>query len=125
MSPKLFGLDIASIVDRGLAAAGGVMAGTLIRPTPSVRVADALTEGRQTSDATYACRGFIEIREPRMAGTLVRRSGDSATILGASLPSGIEPQAGDRVSFGERTYEILGVTTRDPAAAAYICKIQA
>lgn len=123
--PKLFGLDIAKIVNDSMKAAGGLPDGTLTRTTTGSRTASDLTAGPSTSTTDYAFTGFLEnLSTSRRSGTLVRQAGQYVTILGASLPEGIEPTTGDRITIEGQTFEVTEVPTRDPAAATYICRVQ-
>ncbi len=46
--PNLFGIDIAGIINSEIAAAGGVLSGTLTKTAPGTRTAGSLTAGSAT-----------------------------------------------------------------------------
>jgi len=122
--PKLFGLDIAGIVDGAIQQAGGVLTGTLIKVDKGGRTAGNITGGKSETETPYSCRGFIDDRElSRRESTLVQKTGRIISILGASLPDGIEPDSDDQVTMEGQTYEILAVK-RDPAAAVFECLVE-
>ncbi|QNN99839.1 hypothetical protein P67b_00080 [Ruegeria phage Tedan] len=124
MTNILFGLNIAQIVDESIQAAGGVLTGQLIKPTSGTRTPGNLTGGTNPTDTTYSFRGFTDNQTSgRQNGSLVRVSGETVSILGNSLPAGIEPEAGDEIVIEGRRYEALEVVERDPAAALYVVAV--
>lgn len=124
MSNILFGLDIARIVDESIQQAGGVLIGTLTKPTPGTRVPGNLTGGTNPSTQSYSFRGFTDNQTSRRQnGSLVRFQGETVSILGNSLPAGIEPEAGDTIVIEGNTYEALQVIERDPAAALFVIAV--
>ncbi len=125
MMPKLFGLDIAGIVNRELAAAGGVLDGRLTKVAPGLRTSGSLTGGTNPVETTHDFKGFMEnVSESRFAGQLQTKDGEVMSILGASLPPGVEPEANDRATLEDREYELVGLLTRDPAAALYVFEVE-
>jgi hypothetical protein len=125
MSNVLFGLNIAQIVNQAIADAGGVLDGTLVKRANTGRTPGNLTGGQNPSETSHAFKGFIENRsETRRNGSLVSQEGQFVTILGDSLPSDVTPAQGDEITIEGRTFEVLGVPVRDPAAAAYECEVQ-
>ena len=117
--PALFGIDIAGIVNQSIAQAGGVLDATLIKVDKGSRTSGSITAGRQESQRPFACKGFIDDRElTRRESTLVQKTGRIVSLLGASLPEGIEPDTDDQVTIEGQTYEVLALK-RDPAAAVY------
>ena len=86
-------------------------------------MASCLFCGAKNSVTTHQCNecnapmalvhdALAQKREPRIV-----------SILGASLPEGIEPDTDDQVTMEGQTYEILAVK-RDPAAALYECLVE-
>jgi hypothetical protein len=122
---QLFGLDIAQIVDDSIQQAGGVLNGTLTKYAPGTRTPGNLSGGTNPAPTDYPFRGFLENRsESRINGTLVRAAGEFVSILGASLPAGIEPETTDEVTIEGTTYRVLEITERDPAAALYMLRVE-
>ena len=119
----LFGQNIAKLVNDAITAAGGVLSASLIRETQS----DSdilLTDAPASTFVRHACKGFMENRTDEYRGdTLVRKGGQTISILGDSLPGGIVPQAGDRIEIEDAIFLVSGVPTRDPAAAIYECSV--
>lgn len=123
--PRLFGLDIAALVDANIQAAGGVLTGTLTKPTAGTRTPGDITSGTNPTTQSYSFRGFLESRSQiRINGTLVRAGGQVLSVLGASLPDGIEPESGDTAVIEGTTFQINAVADRDPAAALYQCAVE-
>ena len=120
----LFGLDIAKIVNDALAAAGGVLDGVLVRETAGERDPAKLTAPRLKTITRHNFKGFLENRSDKYRdGTLIEQGGEMASLLGASLPSGIVPEDGDRIEIEGHSFRINSVPGRDPAAAIYECEI--
>ena len=118
--PKLFGLDIAGIVNRELANAGGVLDGELTKVAPGTRTSGSLTGGTNPAETTHDFKGFMgRVSESRFTGQLQVVDGDVMSILGASLPSGVEPEVNDRATLEGKEWELVKLLTRDPAAALY------
>ena len=123
--PNLFGLDIAKIIDDGLAAAGGVLTGTLTKTAPGTRTPGSLTDGTNPVETTHSFRGFFENRsESRFPGQLQTTGGEVLSILGASLPAGVEPEVNDKATLEGAEYELVKLVRRDPAAALYEFKVE-
>lgn len=124
---KLFGLNIAKIVNDSITSAGGVLSGTLAKQTPGTRTPGSLTSGTNPSEATYAFKGFVETQARRRTGSEVESGFAVVTILGASVESSAVPEVNDVVSFdGDATeWTLLKLLSRDPAAAVYEFSAQA
>lgn len=121
--PKLFGVDIAKEISS--AFKGQLVIGTLVKVTPGVRAAGDLGGGTVPTEKSHAFEGFMENKtDKRISGTLVTIGGKFVTVLGGSLPAGVEPEAGDRITIEGKTGEIVAVVERDPAAATYKCDMQ-
>ncbi len=118
--PRLFGLDIAGIVNKEIAAAGGVLDGQLTKVMPGTRTSGSLTEGTNPAETTHTFKGFVDKgNETRFAGQLQTVDGEVVSILGDSLPSGIVPEVNDKVTLESKEYELVKLLQRDPAAALY------
>ena len=123
--PKLFGLDIAAIVNREIAAAGGVLDGKLTKVTSGSRTSGSLTAGTNPAETTHSFKGFMgNIAESRFAGQLQTTGGEILSILGASLPAGVEPEVNDRATLDGAKYELVKLLRRDPAAAMYEFEVE-
>ena len=123
--PELFGLNIAEIVDTSLQSAGGVLTGTLTKFTPGTRTPGDISGGTNPTPTDYAIRGFIENRtSTRIGDSLIGQTGEFVSILGNSLPENIEPEEDDNVTIEGRTFRIIEVTQRDPAAALYVVRVE-
>lgn len=121
--PKLFGIDIAKEISS--AFKGQLVAGTLIKVTPGTRVAGNLSGGTVPTETSHAFEGFMDNKDDtRISSTLVSIGGKFVIVLGGSLPAGVEPEAGDRITIEGQTGDVIGVPERDPAAATYKCKMQ-
>lgn len=120
--PKLFGIDIAGIVNDAIASTGGFPQVTLIKTTPGQRVDGALTAGTNPTSNSFPARGFVDVyRDSAIDGTLVKKSDRKVVILGASIAGGQVPTQGDKVVAENLTYEVIDVA-RDPAGATYECQ---
>ena len=118
--PKLFGLDIAKIVNASIAAAGNVRPGVLHHSGPPyIRDPDNLTAGLVPTESTHDVRGFAEtseVRRPDQVGTLVR---SVLYILGESVNPKIVPVVNDKVVMDGTTYSLVELLELDPASALY------
>ena len=124
--PRLFGLDIAALVDTSIQAAGGVLTGTLVQSTPGTRTPGDPTGGTNPTTTSYSIRGFFEFTERRRDDSLVTSRGTRLSVLGNSLPEGIEPGSGDVITLNGETgnYTVVRVINRDPAAALYVLEVE-
>ena len=121
---QLFGLNIAAIVDGAIQQAGGVKTGTLTKSAPGTRTPGSVTGGTNPTPTAYSFRGFVENRtSQRRPGELVKVSGEFVSILGNSLPAGVEPEANDLVAIEGTEYTVTGVVERDPASALYVLSV--
>jgi hypothetical protein len=134
--PNLFGMDIAALVTEGIAAAGGIYDSTLIRVVPgAINPADP-TAGNAPTETSYPCKGVaIKIIDELADNDSVRRIRGEVMLLLKTLPSGIHPRAGDRITTvdprtgGTVTGTIGGdkgknLVEVDPAGAQATCKVQ-
>jgi hypothetical protein len=129
--PRLFGIDIAAEVHAAISSAGGVLDATLVKVATGARTALSLANGTNPTETGYACKGFMSTESRTTLGAfmeitpgdLTKEERQTVTILGGSLPSGIVPLGGDRVTIESVTYAITMVT-RDPAGAAYVCQVR-
>lgn len=116
---NLFGLNIAKIVNDSIAGAGGVLSATLTKTTPGTRTPGSLTGGTNPTTATYACKGFIELKEVRRPDQVGASVKPTITILGASVASSAVPEVNDSILIDGSTYQLIKLISRDPASAVY------
>lgn len=119
---KLFGLDIAKIVNDSIAGAGGVLDATLTSITPQTPSSgNAIIPSIPTQ---HACKGFIDdYKDSEIDGTIVRKGDRKVTLLGASITPSVAPKTNDQVSIEGDTYDVQEVT-RDPAGATYELQVR-
>lgn len=118
--PNIFGANIASIVNREL--------GPLV--FDQVLVTTARTEDPADStkiisvETEHACKGFIDdFADEWVNGTTVKVTDRKIVILGDSLPAGIVPEPGDKITAeGKRFTIVKDGVRRDPAGATYECQ---
>lgn len=133
MGKKLFGLDIAKLVNDNITKAGGLESLTLTKYTSGTATVGALTEGTNDSPSSSTGQGIIETISEKEDGLLLRGTGRRpktlvegataiVTILGGSLPDGVIPEANDQVTIDGATYEIL-TAEADPAQASFECQV--
>ena len=124
---RLFGLDIAAIVNASIKSAGGLLPATLIKVSPTTRDPGDLPGGTNAEERSYACQGMIEHGAglsqgsfgEASAGDMYRQErGIVVTLLGASIEAGKVPEPGDRVTIEGVAYEVRSVSS-DPARATY------
>lgn len=118
--PDIFGADLAGVLNEALGPL--VFDQTLIKIT-SIRDPSNPTK-RLSTETSFPCRGFIDVFEDgTLSGTGIKITDRKIVILGASLPSGIEPVPGDKITAEGTTFTIVpnGVV-RDPAGATFECQ---
>lgn len=111
----------------------GFVSMTLTKVTSGTRTAGALIDGTNPTTVDYTCKGFEQTKrsgywqfwQNAQTQNLARSSFLTISILGATLPSGIEPMAGDKITSKGKTYTIAadGVM-RDPVGALYVCAVR-
>lgn len=108
----------------------GVRSMTLTRIAPGTRTPGSEIDGTNPTSTSYACKAFVSTKrsgyQSQPASTQARTRYVTVSILGGTLPSGIEPRAGDRIVDGATTYTIdpNGVTS-DPVGAVFDCVCRA
>lgn len=104
----------------------GVRTVTLIKVTPGTRTPGALIDGTNSTTVEYSCKGFESTkRSGYVTPGQSRTKTLTISILGGSLPDGIEPKAGDKIVSQSVTYTIApdGVS-RDPVGALFDCVVR-
>lgn len=115
---KLFGVDIAKEIAKGMAT--GLPKCTLEKLLPGQRTAGDIAAGPSISTKKFPCRGIVQDFDLKaFEGTTVQKGDRQVLILGATLPNGIVPQLNDFIIAENVRSEIVNVT-RDPAAATYL-----
>jgi len=122
MGNKLFGVDIAKIVNNSITSAGGVLDGTLTKATSGTRTPGSLTAGTNPTDATYAFKGFTETAGERRPSSTSASSISTVSILGDSCT--VVPEVNDEVTIDGTDWTLLELVSRDPAQALYVFKAE-
>lgn len=122
---KLFGIDIAKLVNDSIVSAGNVRPGTLHHSgPPHVRDPENLTDGNQPTITTHSIRGFVEKREVRRSGQVGALFVSVVAILGESVNPKIVPKVNDVVVIDNETYTLIELLALDPALALYEFKAE-
>lgn len=119
MGNRIFGTDIAGLVAKHIGP--GVLPVVLTEPVRGGRDPDNLTGGRVAlPPVVHAARGFWEdftgMPPPGVEILLDDRKG---IILGDTLPAGVVPGRGWKITIEGVTLTIVKLVSRDPAAAVY------
>ncbi len=85
-----------------------VLEATLIDMTPGTRNPVAVSAGTNPTPISYPCNGFTKGMERQVAGTIVKESDRRIVLLGGTLPEGIIPEPGDKITIDSGTYRIIG-----------------
>ena len=102
---------------------------TLIRVAPGTR-SSPLTAAAEPSETSYPCKGRQGVKSSGYSLLAIPAIGNQArtsligfTILGATLPDGITPRAGDLIVHSSVTYTIAsdGSSNPDGVGAVWEC----
>lgn len=75
-------------------------------------------------DAAHACEGLVtEYDAYHVNGTTILANDRKALIIAATLPTGIEPADGDKLTAQGKHYNVIHVK-RDPASATFECQLR-
>ncbi len=119
--PKIFGLDIAKLVNDSISSAGDVRPGTLSHNTgPRVRDPENLTGGIRSTVTTHDIRGFVEQKEIRRPGQVSTVFESTVSIFGDSVNPKVAPTVNDTVIMDGVTYSLVKLLELDPASALYV-----
>jgi hypothetical protein len=120
IAPDIFGIDLAGIIHNVLSPM--LFDQTLIRVSSSRDPLDSTKSIKV--DTSYPCKGFIsEFSEFAKAQSNIQGSDKNIVIIAKSLPTGVVPEHGDRITAEGATYTIVGDgVERDPAGATYSCQ---
>ncbi|HEU4727678.1 MAG TPA: hypothetical protein VFT22_07310 [Kofleriaceae bacterium] len=115
---------IAKTVASAAQAAGVTLPGTLIRVAAGTRTAGTVTAGTNPTSTSYAVQAIpVDTRTLMRDGTLITGVDRAIRILGATLPSGVVPIPGDRITLEGTTSTIVAEgVSRDAASATYLCQ---
>ena len=108
----------------------------LVRITPGVRDPLEPSKGNRPTETQHKCKGrqgvkrsgYWQFWQNAQAGQgTARTSFVGFTILGATLPTGVTPQAGDRITHKGKTYTIAadGASNPDGVGAIWECMTRA
>lgn len=121
MGNRLFGVDIAGIIDKAMSQ--GLLPATLTKVTLGARTDGSLTSGKAKTETNYTCRGFIdEYTDKQMDGTIIKSGDRKIVLIGDSIQGGAVPDVDDFITIEGRRFQIVGPVKRDPAKAAYECQ---
>lgn len=96
----------------------------LTRVTNGIRDPNALTAGPTQTTTTVRCKGFETTWSKQFIdGTLVVAGDRFVALVGVSLGA-VVPKVGDRITIGSVTAPIIAISSRDDAAAAYVCLVR-
>jgi len=100
---------------------------TLTKVTAGTRTPGSLAGGTNPTSTDYPCKGFEETkRSGYQPDSSARASFLTISILGATLPAGVVPMAGDRITSKGVMYTIgSDGVQRDPVGAMYVCAVRA
>lgn len=121
---RLFGLDIATLVNDALQAAGGVCPGVLYKvSTGAGGRDDDNPTSRTPSTSQHDFQGFLEHRVIRRPETLISEDVSVLTIIGNSISPAVVPEVGDEAELtlpvGTMKQRLVRLVERDPARAVY------
>ena len=121
MGNKLFGVDIAGIVNKEISP--GLLSATLVKRNAGTRTAGSLTGGTQPSETSKTARGISQPLSSLRADTVVEDATAAILLIGDSIQDLAVPVTGDEINIEGVNYTIVRVD-RDPAAATYICQVK-
>lgn len=99
-----------------------VTAATLIKVTAGTRTPGAISAGTNPTTVSHACEGIVRVFDADLIdGTLIRVEDRRISLLIATLPVGVEPKPGDKITIQGATYVVLAGVDRDPASFMFTC----
>lgn len=127
---KLLAKELGKQKDLGFGAL------TLTKSVQGSRMPGAVSAGTNPTSTAYPCKGRQGVKRSaywqywqnvQLSGAHARASFVGFSILGATLPEGITPAAGDRITHKGVEYTIAadGVTNQDGLGAIYECMCRA
>lgn len=104
----------------------GVKPATLVKMTPGVHAPGAASGGTNPTSTPYPCKAMIEIAtiSDVPTGTLIQQDDRKIGILGASLPAGVMPGSGNKITMVDldgvsKTFRFVAVISGDGVGAMY------
>lgn len=130
--------DIARLLAANLGGQSDLGFGplTLVSVQPGTRDPNNVTAGNRPTETQYKCKGRQGAKGSRywqfwqnaqVSQGTARTSFVGFTLLGATLPTGITPRAGDRIVHKGKTYTIAadGVNNPDGLGGVWECMTRA
>lgn len=118
-------MGLGEDVGSSFAATGqrlGVKDATLIKVTPGTRTVDAMSAGTNPTTVSHACKGLVAtFATQRIDGTIIRAEDRTVSLYAVSLPGGVVPKLGDKITIEGATFRIVGDVSRNPAGGVYKC----
>ncbi len=121
--------DIRNQVGSGLIGAGLAKPAVLTKVTPGTRTPGALSAGTNPTTQTFPVQGIdVSTVAMAMAGTLITGVSKVIKLYGSTVPSGVTPGPGDKITMDGVTYTIAAddggkqAVTSDAARAAWTCQ---
>lgn len=117
---EIFGTDIASLVADSFS--GQLVPATLTRTV--VAGYDPVTDKEVIETQTFSTEGVVESYSDELIANGIVQTNDRQILLLAT-PLGTEPTPGDggnhpdKITIEGKTYTVVGIPDRDPAAATY------
>jgi len=117
-------------VTNSTTAAGGKLSGVEFAPPLPTAPVNGGSVAFAAREVEHPCKGLVTgYSDHVIAGGIVRATDKRAIILGATLPDGVRPRPGDRITTPEGIISIVPAGTTgtppvqsDPAGAAYECR---
>jgi hypothetical protein len=101
--------DIANLVGNALDAAGMSKPATLIRVTPGTRNPAAVSAGTNPIATSYPVKAIpASVTQLRVDGSLIAGVNRVIKIFGSTLPAGVTPRPGDKITLDGVTSVIVG-----------------
>jgi len=124
MGNKLFGIDIAKIIDKNISK--GVLPAVLTRLSDQEKAADApLLAPPTKTPKEYGCRGFTDdFKIEQIDGIQIQEDDRKIVLIGDSIEGGIIPAKGDTIFIESTLFQVLSILERDPAAATYTIHVR-
>jgi hypothetical protein len=101
--------DIANLVGNALIGAGMSKPATLIKISPGTRAPGAISAGTNPIATSYEVQAIpASVTQLRVDGSLIAGVNRVIKIFGSTLPAGITPRPGDKITLDGVTSVIVG-----------------